>query len=140
MFVKEKSVSDEVTGFIGRGITLSGKLNFQGTVRIDGDFEGEIDADGVLTIGEEANVRAKIRVGSITVMGEVHGSIDAKEKVVIQVPGKVLGDIKTSRLVIEDGAVFEGNCVMSGLKKDQNENVKQLKVKEREVVNAGESV
>ena len=112
MFSNGKKKEDKVSGFIGKNVSLSGKLDFKGMVRIDGRYEGEINAEGILSVGEDAFVKAKIRVDSITIRGKVEGSVLATERIEIQQPGKLIGDIKTPKLVIGEGAVFEGNCIM----------------------------
>lgn len=111
-YSKDKKGDEKIIGIIGKGVSLSGKLNFQGTVRIDGEFEGEIDGDGTLIVGEEANIKTEAKVGSILIRGNVSGSIEAQTKIDIQSPGKVFGDIKTSKLVIGEGAIFKGSCMM----------------------------
>lgn len=113
---KEKTLGGKVTGFIGQGISLKGRLSFEGTVRIDGEFEGEIEAKGVLLIGEGAVVKANVIADIVTVMGEIRGNVEARKRVDIPSPGKVWGDITTPVLVISEGGFFEGNCSMGGEK------------------------
>lgn len=102
----------ELLGFIGKGMTLEGKLSFANTVRIDGLFKGEISATGTLVVGEGGIVEGEIKVGSIIVMGVVKGTLEAAGRVELRAPGSVLGDITTPNLMIGDGTVFEGNCRM----------------------------
>ncbi len=102
----------ELLGFIGKGMTLEGKLSFANTVRIDGGFKGEIAATGTLVVGDSGVVEGEIKVGSIIVMGVVKGTLEATGRVELRAPGRVLGDITTSNLMIGDGTVFEGNCRM----------------------------
>ncbi len=115
---KKKVNDDNITGFFGQELSLSGKLVFQGAVRIDGKYEGEIEAKGTLIVGVDAVVQAKIKVDKAIIMGEVRGTIDAREKVEIEGQGKVTGDIKTPKLVINEGALFEGSCIMGDGKKE----------------------
>lgn len=115
MFRKEQKSTHkpgDIIGFIGKGMTMEGKLHFEDTVRIEGSFKGEIDATGTLVIGESGYVEGKIKVASAIITGEVKGSLDASTRVEITSPGKLYGDIKTPNLIIGDGAVFEGNCIM----------------------------
>ena len=88
------------------------KLVFDGTVRIDGRFKGEIRTDNVLVIGQGAHVDAQIMVGSIVVNGEVTGDIIAKHSVEIHAPGKLRGNVATPQLMIDKGVIFEGTCKM----------------------------
>ena len=105
--------------FLGKGTRLEGKLKFEGTIRVDGRFAGEIVSDGNLVVGQGGYVEADIRVGYVTISGEVHGNILATEKVEIQAPGKVFGDIKAPSVVIGDGVVFEGRTEMYRPKEPQ---------------------
>ena len=102
----------DVIGFIGEGMTFEGKLTFNDTVKIDGTFSGEIDAKGTLVIGETGYVKGQIKVGSAIVTGEIKGTLEAATRVEIKSPGKMFGDITTPNLIIGEGVVFEGNCIM----------------------------
>jgi cytoskeletal protein CcmA (bactofilin family) len=109
------SSSSSTGGFnaiLDRGSEFEGKLTFEGTVRIDGKFKGEIYSDANLVIGESGKVDANIQVGSISISGEVKGNITAKTKVEIHPPAVVHGNVQTPSLTIEEGSFFEGSCVM----------------------------
>jgi cytoskeletal protein CcmA (bactofilin family) len=109
---REALAGQEVTTLLGRGSEFEGKLSFEGTVRIDGKLTGEIFSDDVLIIGEGADVKAEINVGSIVIEGNVQGNIIAKRSVEIHTPGKVRGNITTPSLYVEKGVIFDGNCQM----------------------------
>jgi cytoskeletal protein CcmA (bactofilin family) len=98
---------------LDKGSEFEGKLTFEGTVRIDGKFKGEIFSEANLVVGESGKVEADISVGSVVISGEVIGNIKAKNKVEIHSPGVVRGNINTPALVIEEGVVFEGSCAMT---------------------------
>jgi cytoskeletal protein CcmA (bactofilin family) len=102
----------EITTLLGRGATFEGKLTFEGTVRIDGRFRGEVFTDDVLVIGEGATVEAEIDVGEIIIQGTVMGNIKAKRSIEIHAPGRVKGDVHTPSLQIDKGVVFEGRSFM----------------------------
>ena len=76
----KRKEEEEVRAFLGKGAEFTGKLMFNGSVRIDGDFKGDIFGNGTLVIGEGAEVEADIRVDSVLVSGEVRGQIDVKKK------------------------------------------------------------
>jgi len=97
---------------LDRGSEFDGKLTFEGTVRIDGKFKGEINSEANLVIGETGKVEADINVGTISISGEVKGTVTARTKVTIHAPAIVRGNIHTPSLVIEEGVTFEGSCVM----------------------------
>ena len=86
---------------------------FNGSVRIDGDFKGNIFGSGTLVIGEGAEIEADIRVDSVMISGDVRGQIDVKKKIRIYSTGKVLGDLNTPVFSVEEGAFFEGTCHMT---------------------------
>lgn len=103
---------DQINGLLDKGCTFEGKLTFDGTVQINGDFRGEIFSDGTLVVGTEGRVNAKIAVDTLVVYGRVDGQIEAKSKIEMHVPALVSADIKTRNLSVEDGVVFQGNCQM----------------------------
>ncbi len=105
---------DELTTILGKGTEFEGKLNYRGTVRIDGRFSGEIFTEDGLLIGEGAEVKAEIHCGLITIRGRVVGSIQAQKRVELLAPGCMVGDLHTPAIHIQEGAVFDGTCVMSG--------------------------
>lgn len=102
----------EITTLLGRGASFEGKLTFEGTVRIDGRFRGEVFSDDVLVIGEGAIVEAEIDIGEVIVQGTVIGNIKAKRSIEIHAPGRVKGDITTPSLQIDKGVIFEGRSFM----------------------------
>lgn len=104
----------EITTLLGRGASFEGKLTFEGTVRIDGRFRGEVFTDDVLVIGEGAIVEAEIDVGEIIIQGTVVGNIKAKRSIEIHAPGRVKGDLHTPSLQIDKGVIFEGRSFMEG--------------------------
>lgn len=107
----------EITTLLGRGATFEGKLTFEGTVRIDGRFKGEVFSDDVLVIGEGAIVEAEIDIGEIIIQGTVVGNIKAKRSIEIHAPGRVKGDLHTPSLQIDKGVIFEGRSFMEGAAK-----------------------
>jgi cytoskeletal protein CcmA (bactofilin family) len=106
-----KHVEKSIT-FLGRETKFHGKLQFQGSVRIDGYLKGEIVADGNLIIGDEALVEADIHVSYASISGEVHGNIIADQRVDIQAPARVFGNIHAPAVVIGEGVIFEGHTKM----------------------------
>src|SRR6266487_3760593 len=96
-------------------VEIKGSIKFQKELLIDGKVEGEINSDGVLTIGENADIRGEIKTKSITVYGKVHGNITVGERCELKSKCTLQGDLKAARLVIEEGATFIGKSeVTSG--------------------------
>ena len=114
MSKKGSAGMDNIVGLLGKGTEFEGKLIFEGTLRIDGKFKGEVITKGILAIGEGALVHAEVEADTIIVRGEVHGNLKATQKIEIKGSGKVLGNINTPSLIVEAGVIFEGSCQMSG--------------------------
>ena len=112
MWEKKKEV-EEIKAFLGQGAEFIGKLIFNGSVRIDGSFQGEIFGEGSLVIGEGAMIKANIAVKSIYISGDVQGDIDVKEKINIHSKGKFSGDVRTPVFIMEEGAIFDGRSHMA---------------------------
>src|SRR6201996_8770560 len=106
------SAAGELTTLLGRGASFEGKLTFEGTVRIDGRFKGEVFSEDVLVIGDGAQVEASIDVGEVIIQGTVVGNIIAKRSIEIHAPGRVKGDLHTPALQIDKGVIFEGRSFM----------------------------
>ena len=113
---KERVGADfgEIRAFLGEGTQFKGVLSFAGAVRVDGQLEGEIVGDEVLIIGEPGQVNAEIEVGTLVVSGQVQGNITARERVELLRPSRVSGTIRTPCLIVAEGALFNGNCEMTG--------------------------
>jgi cytoskeletal protein CcmA (bactofilin family) len=105
----------ELNALLGKGSEFDGKLVFEGTVRIDGTFTGEITTSDMLIIGDSAKVTAEVSCGTIVVHGEVVGNIKATQAVELHKPARVKGDVSTPSLMIERGVVFEGRSKMEDL-------------------------
>ena len=111
-----KGKSGELNGFLDRGATFKGEMEFEDTMRIDGKFNGRISSKNELIVGESAHIEGDIHVGRVAISGTVVGKIVASQRVEIHRNGKVYSDIDTPALVIEEGAIFQGNCVMGDKK------------------------
>jgi len=117
MFSK-KSKDDretEIEGYFGSSSSFSGKLFFESPVRIDGKVEGEVEGS-TLIFGESADIKAIVKGGTVIVGGKLTGDMDCGEKLVIKSTGSVTGNIKTNKLIIEDGGIFNGSCKMELVK------------------------
>ncbi len=108
--VKEGAVG----GFVGGTSALSGEINFRGMMRVDGKVTGRVASDdGTLIVSSGGRVEAEVSVVVAKISGEVAGDITASERVELGRTARVSGNIQTPALVVEDGAIFEGNCRMS---------------------------
>lgn len=110
---KEDNVDrGDVIAFVGEGVTFKGTIRYKGTVRIDGRLEGEIHTDGVLVIGEKAEIDAKIEAGTIVCQGRITGDIVSQERVKLMAPAVFEGSVKTPSLSMDEGVLFNGTCQM----------------------------
>ncbi|WP_085104126.1 bactofilin family protein [Desulfovibrio gilichinskyi] len=104
---------DEINAFLGSGTDYQGKLNFQGAVRIDGNFSGEVESEGTLVVGKDARVEGVLRIGQLVLSGKVTGEVYARDKAVLHKTANLQGNLVTPVLVVEEGAVLEGRVTMS---------------------------
>lgn len=117
-----QEASEDVSAFVGKGVEFKGTISYNGTVRIDGSLDGEIHTEGVLLVGEEAVITAKVTAGTIVCKGKITGDVIAKEKIKLRAPAIVNGGIKTPMLSIEEGVLFNGTLEMTqGIREVQRE-------------------
>jgi len=107
----------DVHTLLGKGSEFDGKLTFEGQVRIDGKFSGQIFTKDTLVIGEGARVNAEINAGTVVVNGQVEGNIRATQLIELHNPGRVKGNLETPSLSIDKGVMFEGSCKMESMGK-----------------------
>ena len=109
----KESPNDEIIAFLGKGTEFKGVITYQGTIRIDGQVEGEIITEGVLVVGESAVIKAEISAGTVISSGKITGNITALEKIQLLPPAVQEGSLKTPVLAIEEGVRFNGQCQMT---------------------------
>ncbi len=120
--------ANDITALLGPGTQFEGKLHFEGRVRIDGVFKGEIRSDDTLIIGEGAEVNAEIDVATVIVRGgTVNGNIRAKQSLEIHAPGRLFGNIHSPSIFIERGVEFHGSCRMDAMDAPAKEASKDAK-------------
>ncbi|MCP3063457.1 protein CcmA, bactofilin family [Myxococcus fulvus] len=115
---EEESVSQrsgEVHTLLGKGSEFEGKLTFEGQVRIDGKFQGQIITKDVLVIGDGAKVQAEIQAGTVIINGQVEGNVKATQIIELKTPGRVKGNLETPSLSMDRGVIFEGSLKMENL-------------------------
>ena len=99
---------------LGKNVTVKGQIFAREDLTIDGEVEGTVEChEHRLTIGPNARVQAGLKAREIIIQGSIQGNVDATDKIDIKKEAKLVGDIKTSRIVIEDGAYFEGSIDIS---------------------------
>jgi cytoskeletal protein CcmA (bactofilin family) len=99
---------------LGKNVTVKGQIFAREDLTIDGEVEGTVECqEHRLTIGPNARVQAGLKAREIIIHGSIQGNVDATDKIDIKKEAKLVGDIKTSRIVIEDGAYFKGSIDIS---------------------------
>lgn len=111
---------------IGNGTKFEGKLESSGDIRIDGRFNGEISVNGTLSIGEGGLVEADIHAPVVVIGGRFRGNIFAGIRVEIIPPANVCGEIEAPSVILQDGAIFEGNCRMRDVTVDRKTGALEL--------------
>lgn len=114
MKFRRKPSSEEISGFLDRGTSLTGELQFSGTLRLDGNFHGSIHSGDILVIGEHAVINADIHVSEIEIHGRVCGNLEATRRIEVYPTGRVRGDILTPVLIVNPGGTFDGKSRMAG--------------------------
>jgi cytoskeletal protein CcmA (bactofilin family) len=103
---------ERIATILGKETNFSGIMKFKTSLKINGKFQGKIISSGFLYVEDGAVINADIDVGSVIIGGYVKGNVTAKENLELLPTGQLYGDIKTAKLKIADGVVFEGKCEM----------------------------
>lgn len=113
------------TTFLGTDALFKGSLSFEGTVCIEGKFEGRVDTNGTLIISETGDILADIEAGTVVCKGTIRGNVTASQKVEMHPSSKIIGNVRSPSLSIEIGAKVEGSIDMS-----EKEKAKTIKLNE----------
>ena len=114
MRFRGKASSEEISGFLDQETSITGELQFSGTLRIDGTFHGSITTNDILIVGEHAVLHADIKAGEIDVHGKVFGTIEGRRRIEIHSTGRVQADIHTPKLIVDAGGTLDGKSRMAG--------------------------
>jgi cytoskeletal protein CcmA (bactofilin family) len=115
MFSKKRSFKSDggmIHTILGHETSFRGTIDSQESIRVEGSFEGQINSQGEVYIGENSVVKANIYGRRVIVAGEVNGSVEAINGLEITASGRVYGDITGDRLIIDEGAVYKGSVSM----------------------------
>ena len=104
--------SGNLNTIVGKGSSLEGTLKVEQSLRIDGKIKGHVSTTDSLVIGKEGEIEGEVITKNAIIGGRVRAKLSATGKVVLESNAVFVGELKTSRLVIDDGAVFEGRCSM----------------------------
>jgi len=109
---KQSSENAKISTILGKGCVLNGDFNADGSARIDGTVNGNVIVKGKLILGVDGKINGDVQATGALIGGEVIGNIDAPEKMEVSSSAKILGDIKTKVLVVDERAIFQGKCDM----------------------------
>lgn len=104
--------AEDLNGFMDQGTELLGELRFKDTFRVDGRVKGKIISENTLIVGESGHVEAEIDCGVVSIRGTVVGQIRGRQKIELLAGSRVQGTLVSPKLVIEEGAFFQGDCDM----------------------------
>lgn len=113
--INTRSVTGELSTIIGPDANLEGRLDIKASMRIDGRIKGELVSSETVTIGPGGIVEGDVTAKDVIVGGKVTGKLNASGKVVLESKAILIGDLKTARLIVEEGAVFNGSSDMGGV-------------------------
>ena len=109
----EKHQDNSELSFVGQRTSIEGKIKTEGSIRIDGRLVGEVMAKANAAVGLSGNVEGSIAAQNISIAGKVNGTAMAGEKLVLEAKSVMRGDIRAAKLVVDEGAMFDGRCAMS---------------------------
>lgn len=112
-------VTGDMNTIIGKDTVFKGTVTGKGTIRVDGQFEGELQTTGDLMVGDAAVITANVKARNAVIGGTIHGNVEIAEKMELLSTAKIYGDIKVGVLIIGEGAVFKGACEMKHLVEPQ---------------------
>lgn len=120
--IKERSDA-EISGtgglnLIGRGTVITGDINSASNLRIEGEINGNITCQDTITIAASGIVKGNVSAKTVILGGKITGNLDIREKIMIESKGVINGEIRTRRLIVEEGAIFDGKCLMAQTPKE----------------------
>jgi len=118
--------AEKVNTVLSDTTSFNGIMKFKTSLKINGKFNGEIISEGFLIVGEGATVKANIKADSVVIAGEVKGNVEARERLELLSTGKLYGNIKTKKLKMADGVIFEGKCEM--IRSDMDKQVNRSRI------------
>ena len=129
----QRKEDSQLKAYMGEDAVFNGSLSFEGTVRIDGRFEGQVITEDTLIVGETGRLIADINAGTVICKGRIEGTVIATHKIELHATGQIVGELKSKSLHVEIGGILDGHCDMSG----QGKKIVVLKKNEKTGVSAG---
>ena len=116
-YQEEFGKSGELNTIVGKGTRIEGSMFVQNSLRVDGRIVGNVSTTESIVVGKDGEIKGELTVGNAVIGGKIEGKIEAKGKVVLESKSSFQGEMKTAKLVIDEGAFFDGNCIMDDQKK-----------------------
>lgn len=120
-----------VNSIVGEGTRFNGELDLNGLLRIDGDFTGTIKTTGKVLVGKNGRAECTINASTVVIGGAVKGNIYSSERVIVLSSGMILGNIYTPRLIVEEGVILDGECVIDVDYKKDSESTASTQISEK---------
>jgi len=117
--VAEKVNGNKELNLIGVGTSIEGKVRSQGSIRVDGKIVGEVTASENMAVGSTGEIEGNISGRNVTIGGKVRGNIYTAERLVFEAKAVIRGDVRAAKLIIDEGAVFDGTCRMTDQRSPQ---------------------
>ena len=105
--------TDRIDTLVGKNTGIEGALTAEGTVRIDGKLKGDVTLSGNLVVGEEGSIKGNVKADSIMLSGIIEGNITVVSQLHLTPTSKLIGDIDAKNVIVDEGAIFHGNCKMA---------------------------
>lgn len=122
MFKKQEVQNyDKVETILGKNFHVKGIVNASGSVRIEGYLEGELEVQGNLVIGESAVIEGKVNASNVHMSGKIIGDLHVDGQLKLTETAQMLGNIEVEKFIIDEGASFQGNCVMTSIVSSQKD-------------------
>ncbi len=115
---KSSAVESSSINLIGNGTSITGDINSNGDLRIDGALKGNLTISGKLVVGPSGNIEGNVTCQNADISGEIHGKVTVSELLSLKSSAKLLGDIITGKISIEPNATFTGTCNMGAVVKN----------------------
>jgi cytoskeletal protein CcmA (bactofilin family) len=128
-----------INSIVGEGTRFRGELDLNGLLRIDGDYSGTIRTPGKVLVGKNGRAECTIKAGTVVIGGVVKGNIFSSEKVIILSTGMIIGNVTSPRLIVEEGVVLNGNCIITKKEDKVPAGKKHKEEKEEKQKGAGEN-
>jgi len=103
----------ELNTIVGKGTVVEGDMHVQKSVRIDGAVTGNVEATETVVVGRDGEIDGQVEAKNLMTAGRIKGNVSVSGKIYMEAEASIAGDIKASRLVLDDGAQFDGKCSMS---------------------------